>query len=254
MRRFLILSTILMIILFPAAVFAEFTPEIIENAKSAIVVIYDGDILMGSGFFIDSLGTILTNRHVILGGQYLWALLFNGKNIKLELLWADGDLALLKPVDKNDRKFPFLEFEKENNLNIGQAVAAIGHGGGFWQVIRGTIKGWRSNLKVQSVSSAYNFNAITYSPTILTYFSGGPLLDKNGFVVGINSASDKLDKSVNYDNFFSYAIPANDIKSFISDFDRMSLLVQSIASKSPKLSKKTDCEWVYTPNGKWCKN
>ncbi|KKS44396.1 hypothetical protein A2567_00755 [Candidatus Azambacteria bacterium RIFOXYD1_FULL_42_11] len=260
MKKSVILAVVFLMV--STTTFAEFPNEITERVKSSIVAIYDGDILKGSGFFIDSSGTILTNYHVISDNQYLWSLSFNGKRIKLTRLWEwkNGDLALLKPSNENDKKithFSFLEFEKEANSYIGQEVAAVGHGGGFWQVIKGTIKGWRYNLTIRSASSEYNFNAIIYSPTILTYFSGSPLIDKNGYVIGINSASDKLDKSVDFDGFFSYAIPAYDIKLFIDDFDRMSPLVFPAYHDKPEdveKNSKNGCAWEYTPEGKWCKN
>ncbi len=136
----------------------------------------------GSGFIIESDGYIITNHHVIDGADEIIVSLADRREFVAELVGSDpqSDIALLK-IDEEG--LPFLRFGDSNNLQTGEWVAAIGSPFGFEQTVTAGIvsaKG-RSNNSQQYVPFIQTDVAINRGN------SGGPLLNMEGEVVGINS-------------------------------------------------------------------
>jgi serine protease Do len=136
----------------------------------------------GSGFIIEEDGYIITNHHVIEDADQIIVRLADRREYEAELIGSDelSDIALLK-IDADD--LATLDFGDSGKLKPGEWVAAIGSPFNFEQSITAGIvsaKG-RSN------------NAQQYVPFIQTDVainrgnSGGPLLNMDGKVVGINS-------------------------------------------------------------------
>jgi serine protease Do len=136
----------------------------------------------GSGFIIEDDGYIVTNHHVIEDADQIIVRLADRREYEAELIGSDelSDIALLK-IDAGD--LPTLDLGDSRKLKPGEWVAAIGSPFNFEQSITAGIvsaKG-RSN------------NAQQYVPFIQTDVainrgnSGGPLLNMDGKVVGINS-------------------------------------------------------------------
>ncbi|HKJ18100.1 MAG TPA: Do family serine endopeptidase [Xanthomonadales bacterium] len=136
----------------------------------------------GSGFIIESDGYIITNHHVIDGADEIIVSLEDRREFIAELVGSDpqSDIALLK-IDEEG--LPFLRLGDSNNLQTGEWVAAIGSPFGFEQTVTAGIvsaKG-RSNNSQQYVPFIQTDVAINRGN------SGGPLLNMDGEVVGINS-------------------------------------------------------------------
>jgi serine protease Do len=136
----------------------------------------------GSGFIIETDGYIVTNHHVVEDADQIIVRLADRREYEAELIGSDelSDIALLK-IDADD--LPVLTLGHSRDLKPGEWVAAIGSPFNFEQSITAGIvsaKG-RSN------------NAQQYVPFIQTDVainrgnSGGPLLNMEGEVVGINS-------------------------------------------------------------------
>jgi len=219
MRKSAILGIFCLVIFYPLLIFAVFPDKVIEKTKSAVVTLYadeDLNYLRGSGFFIDSSGTLITAKHVVKNYPKLWAQLYDGR--KLELIPArfqeSHDLAIMLPkISGNEAfTFPFLKLGNINNLNIGRPVMVIGNSiNSLWQVIYGNIE----NLNIQIITeNNMIFTTIECNITIPKGFSGSPLVDENGEVLGINIANAKASSS----NNLSYAISLVEIKSFIKEF------------------------------------
>ena len=137
----------------------------------------------GSGFIYTADGYVMTNHHVIEGADEIIVRLADRREFEAELIGSDeaSDIAVLKI--KSDKKFPFLKMGDSESLKAGQWVAAIGSPFNFEQSITAGIvsaKG-RTNRAQQYVSFIQTDVAINRGN------SGGPLLDMNGDVVGINS-------------------------------------------------------------------
>lgn len=136
----------------------------------------------GSGFIVESNGYIITNHHVIDGADQVIVRLADRREFEATLVGSDpaSDIALLKVEADN---LPTLKIGSSAALKSGQWVAAIGSPFNFEQTITAGIvsaKG-RSNGAQQYVPFIQTDVAINRGN------SGGPLLDLNGEVVGINS-------------------------------------------------------------------
>lgn len=141
-------------------------------------------VSMGTGFVISADGYVLTNHHVIDGADEIYVRLADRRELKASLVGSDeaSDVALLKLEGKN---FPSVQIGSSKNLKPGQWVVAIGSPFGFDHSVTAGV--------VSAVGRASFDRAQQYVPFIQTDVainrgnSGGPLLDTEGRVVGINS-------------------------------------------------------------------
>jgi serine protease Do len=167
----------------------------------------------GTGFIVRSDGYIVTNRHVIdeRNADYT-VLLASGEQLPARVIYRDAnyDLAVLKISAEN---LPTLTLGDSSTLRLGQTVVAIGNALGAYNnsvsvgIISGlerTIDAQDANGRVETLSGVIQTDAAINSGN-----SGGPLLDLEGRVVGMNVAVDQ------YANAIAFSIPINDIKPII---------------------------------------
>lgn len=149
----------------------------------------------GSGFFVHPSGLILTNKHVVFDTEAEYAVVMNdGTEHAAKVLSRDpiNDIAVLK-VDGKD--FPHVEFAASPKVELGQTVLAIGNALGLFSnsVSRGIISGIARSISA-SLGGAPDGHMEQLRGVIQTDVainqgnSGGPLIDLNGEVVGINTA------------------------------------------------------------------
>jgi serine protease Do len=136
----------------------------------------------GSGFIIESDGYIVTNHHVVDGADEIIIRMADRREFEAELVGSDelSDIALLKVDAKN---LPTLKLGHSDTLKPGQWVVAIGSPFNYDQSVTAGIvsaKG-RSNAQQRYVPFIQTDVAINRGN------SGGPLLNLDGEVVGINS-------------------------------------------------------------------
>lgn len=142
----------------------------------------------GSGVIIDSAGYILTNNHVVDGQKSLDVIYYDGKmQTAVKLVGTDpfSDLAVLKV----EGTMPGVAaFGDSNALQPGQPVVAIGSPLGDYSntVTAGIVSALRREIKQANTPSLTNL--IQTDAAINHGNSGGPLLDINGNVIGINVA------------------------------------------------------------------
>ena len=174
----------------------------------------------GSGFFIQSDGTILTNNHVVEGavtsGGSITVNLTNGKSYPAKLIGRDSsyDLAVLK-IDVTDA--PALQLGDSEMIQVGDPVFAIGSPLG----LAGTVTSGIISAKNRAVTSGGGtgessfINALQTDAAINPGNSGGPLVDINGAVIGVNSAIASLGASFSSQSGsigLGFAIPINQAK------------------------------------------
>jgi len=174
----------------------------------------------GSGFFIQSDGTILTNNHVVEGavtsGGSITVNLTNGKSYPAKLIGRDSsyDLAVLK-IDVTDA--PALQLGDSDMIQVGDPVIAIGSPLG----LAGTVTSGIISAKNRAVTSGGGtgessfINALQTDAAINPGNSGGPLVDINGAVIGVNSAIASLGASFSSQSGsigLGFAIPINQAK------------------------------------------
>ncbi|MGH9757189.1 MAG: S1C family serine protease, partial [Candidatus Acidiferrales bacterium] len=142
----------------------------------------------GSGFLIDTDGHILTNYHVVQGAQTIEVTLGDQSRYKAKFIGADtrNDIALIQ-IDTRGHALVPLPLGDSRNLLVGQRVLAIGNPFGFQSTLT---TGIVSSLgrTVQTSENTFIDEAIQTDAAINRGNSGGPLLDSQGRVIGINSA------------------------------------------------------------------
>lgn len=135
---------------------------------------------VGSGFIISEDGYIITNNHVVANSNGIFVTLTSGKEHKAKIIGADErtDIALIK-IEAKD--LPALPIGDSNALKKGQWVLAIGSPFGLESTV------------TTGIVSAINRDTGDYLPFIQTDVavnpgnSGGPLINLDGQVVGVNS-------------------------------------------------------------------
>lgn len=171
---------------------------------------------LGSGFVISDNGYILTNWHVV-GNKYstCYITLANGKIYNGSVVWADRDLDLgLVKISANG--LDYLSFADSENLNLGENVYAIGNpiGVEFQRTVTaGIISGLNRTIKVSDeYGESYMEDLIQTDATINEGNSGGPLINKDGEVIGINTVKIESAEGI------GFAIPINIIKPVLESF------------------------------------
>jgi serine protease Do len=136
----------------------------------------------GSGFIIEEDGYIMTNHHVIDGADQIIVRLADRREFEAELIGSDplSDIALLK-IDADD--LPSLKLGDSEALRPGEWVVAIGSPFNFEQSVTAGIV----SAKGRSTNQQQYVPFIQTDVAINRGNSGGPLLNMDGEVVGINS-------------------------------------------------------------------
>ncbi len=142
----------------------------------------------GSGFIITSDGFILTNNHVVEGADKITVKISDDKELQARVIGTDPatDIAVIK-VDVNN--LPTVQLGDSDKLKVGEWVLAIGNPFGLSHTVTAGIvsaKG-RSNLYFAGARVEYQ-DFIQTDAAINFGNSGGPLLNIDGKVVGVNSA------------------------------------------------------------------
>jgi putative serine protease PepD len=174
---------------------AETTPStakaVYDDAKDAVAYISAETAqgtATGSGFVVSTDGKIITNEHVVDGATSVTVKLgVNGKAQTAQVLGADAskDLALLK-VDAGSTKLHALAFGDSSNLQVGDNVYAIGNPYGLDHTLTSGIVS-ALDRDIQAPDGTTIAGAIQTDAALNPGNSGGPLLDADGKVVGVNS-------------------------------------------------------------------
>lgn len=198
---------------------------------------------MGSGVIIHSDGYILTNHHVVDGAEKFTVELSNGETVPAELINADefSDLAVLKI----ESAVPAVaELGDSDALKSGETVIAIGSPLGNFKntVTTGVVSA--TGRFLQTEEGYYMENLIQTDAAINQGNSGGPLMNLDGKVIGINvmivrgSAT-----SSSTAEGLGFAIPSNTAKLIADqiiangDFKRPSLGIQWL-ELTPRISRR----------------
>ena len=138
---------------------------------------------LGSGVIVRSDGVIVTNNHVIEGGQEITVSLADRREFPAKVLLADAraDLAVLK-IDAKD--LPVLPIDRGDDLQVGDLVLAIGDPFGVGQTVT---NGIISALNRSDVGSGGVASYIQTDAAINPGNSGGALVDMDGDLIGVNS-------------------------------------------------------------------
>ena len=171
---------------------------------------------IGSGIIVSENGYIATNWHVA-GDKYstCYVTLENGETLKGTVQWSDSDLdlAIIK-IQANGLKY--LELGDSDEAKLGQEVLAIGNPIGIEfqrTVTSGIISGLNRTIKIKDENKeSYMEDLIQTDASINSGNSGGPLINKEGKVLGINSVKITSAEGI------GFAIPINILKPIIESY------------------------------------
>jgi Do/DeqQ family serine protease len=177
---------------------------------------------LGSGVIVRKDGIIVTNNHVIEGGQQFMVVLSDRRQYSAKVLLADPrtDLAVLK-IDTKGENLPTLTLDDDRDLQVGDLVLAIGNPFGVGQTVT---NGIISALNRSDVGAGMGPNGpggqggdaggnyIQTDAAINPGNSGGALVDMNGHLIGINSM---ILSGAGQSSGVGFAIPAPLVKRVI---------------------------------------
>ena len=141
---------------------------------------------LGSGVIVRSDGVIVTNNHVIAGGDEITVALNDRREFKARVLLADQriDLAILKIDLPAGEKLPVLAIDDRTDNQVGDLVLAIGDPFGVGQTVtNGIISALNRTAGPDGDAGAY----IQTDAAINLGNSGGALVDMDGNLIGVNS-------------------------------------------------------------------
>lgn len=198
-------------------------PGVVSIAVSQISLsqnqgIVSTDSNIGTGFIADANGWIVTNQHVVSSTTATYKIVTSdGKQYDVTEIARDdaNDIAILK-IDAKDLKV--LDLGDSNSLVAGQDVIAIGTPLGEYagSVTKGIISGL--NRTVTTSASWFGATQKTYEGVLQTDAavnpgnSGGPLLNSEGKVIGVNFATTSGAENI------SFALPINKVKEKIEEY------------------------------------
>ena len=164
----------------------------------------------GSGFVYDSSGDIITNAHVVDGATAITVRFKDGTTAKATLVGKDEstDIAVIK-VDVASPKLHPLSIGTSSNVLPGQEVAAIGSPFGLAETMTAGIV----SAVNRTITAPNNFSisgAIQTDAAINHGNSGGPLLNMDGQVIGVNA---QIESNSNDNAGVGFAIPIDAVKS-----------------------------------------
>ncbi len=171
---------------------------------------------LGSGFFLNEDGYLITNFHVIEGETEISVEVYHQKNgqldretykqVKIIAINKFHDLALLHIEDKDAPKFKSVALGTADSLSVGEGVFAIGSPLGLERTVT---QGIVSTKTRQMQGELYLQTSTQINPGN----SGGPLFNLAGEVVGVTNMK------ITFGEGLGFAIPAELVKSFLDHRD-----------------------------------
>ena len=165
---------------------------------------------LGSGFFIDQNGTVVTNHHVIEGAEEITVRTSDGRDLEAEIVGSDEatDIAVLRITDGG--RFPYVTFDDASHVRVGDWVVAVGNPFG----LDGTATaGIVSAIGRSDAGSSAYVDYMQIDAPINRGNSGGPTFDLNGNVIGVNSA---IFSPTGGNVGIGFAIPANTASAIVA--------------------------------------
>lgn len=171
---------------------------------------------MGSGVIIDSNGTIVTNHHVIAGNSKIHIITSDGKEFDAKVIVSDQqtDIALLQIESEQDKNFPILELGDSDVVEVGDPVLAIGNPFGLGSTVTSGIV----SAVGRGASNVSNYNFFIQTDAAINMGnSGGPLVNMDGQVIGINTAIQSPNGGF---IGIGFAIPSNTVLNLIKNISK----------------------------------
>lgn len=189
--------------------------EIVKQIGEAVVQVRTPSGL-GSGFFVNPDGYLITNFHVIEGETEISVEVYRHvdgqldreiyRKVRIVAINKFQDLALLKIEDKNAPKFKYVTLGNSDAMNVGDPVFAIGSPMGLERTVT---EGILSTKTRELDGDLYLQTTAQINPGN----SGGPLFDMAGDVIGVTNMK------IMFGEGLGFAIPVELVKNFLDHRD-----------------------------------
>lgn len=179
----------------------------------------------GTAFFVSEDGLLMTNRHVVSDESAVYSVLLNdGRTLEAKVLARDAltDIALLQ-VEGTD--FPALSLSTNDDPALGQTVIAIGNALAEFRntVSVGVISGLQRDITAGNAlqGTTERLTSIIQTDAAINQGnSGGPLLDLQGNVIGMNTAVASGAQNI------GFAIPVSDLRRVLESYQSFGRIVR----------------------------
>lgn len=174
---------------------------------------------VGAGFVVDEAGTILTNTHVVEGARVMTAILYDGRRVPVSLIGQDptSDVAVLR-LDLDESAVDPVVLGDSDTVQIGQQTVVVGSPFGLgFTLTTGIVSGLGPAQGPPPFTPA---RLIQTTAPLNPGNSGGPVVDTQGRVVGIATAT--LTGAQN----IGFAIPINLAKQVLAELKEKGQIVR----------------------------
>ncbi len=167
---------------------------------------------LGTGFIIREDGLIITNNHVVEQADIIKVQLdeSTGKLYEAQVIGRDPrtDIALIK-IDAKE-KLPVAKLGESKNVQVGEYVAAFGNPYGHAHTMTTGIV----SALGREIAEINRFPFIQTDASINPGNSGGPLVNVQGYVIGVNTAIDARAQGI------GFAIPIDNVKQIVAQLEK----------------------------------
>lgn len=168
---------------------------------------------LGSGFVIDEAGRIVTNQHVVGDASNASVRFWNGRTVDARVVGTDAstDLAVLD-VNAPASLLEPVAFGDSSDVEIGDGVVAIGSPFGLEQTVTSGIVS--ALHRTMTAPNDFSINDTIQTDAAINHGnSGGPLLNGQGRVIGVNA---QIESDSGGNDGVGFAIPSNTVRSIAS--------------------------------------
>lgn len=196
----------------------EFYSQFFGNYRSRPREIRQTLQSLGTGFFVDGSGYIVTNQHVVERAADLKIQVVTNDEKTYSAHYITGDekkdIAFIKVDGKNG--FPFIDLNNISPNLLGQTVIVVGNAVGYGSSIsRGVLSAMRRDITIDNIEYK---NLIQTDAAINPGNSGGPVIDLSGRLVGVSSAKMAFTPQGVPTQGMGFAIPADTVRDTVAGF------------------------------------
>lgn len=215
-------------------------PQVFDNGPFNIILDSQSEteyeyqeVSGGTGFIVNEGGLVLTNRHVVQDEEADYKVVLNdGTEYEAEVVSRDpfDDIAVVQ-IQVNDQeqsvKFPFVEFGSSDDLKVGQTVVAIGNALARYDntATEGIIsaKGRDVSAYNEGAGLTQNLSGLLQTDAAINFGnSGGPLVNLQGQVVGMNTAVANAAQGI------GFAIPSDELVPILKSVEEYGEIVRPV--------------------------
>ncbi|CAF1468308.1 unnamed protein product [Rotaria magnacalcarata] len=223
----------------------NFIADVVEHVAPAVVHIevdlepmpyfghYSSSIgtTNGSGFIINETGLLLTNAHVVRNRKNVKIKLADGQRFTGTVQFVDmvADLAVVQ-IDSNKQKLPYLSLGDSDKIRAGEHCIAVGSPLALSNTVTAGIVSNVGRTSSELGIFGRDINYIQTDCMITGGNSGGPLVNLDGEVIGINSMKAMTG--------ISFSLPINYAKLFLADIEKKKLKQSTTKSTASATSRR----------------